>query len=163
MPAPAVIPTPQAYTNVAVVKTFVVNISAHLCGSDRGTLMLGGFPRDQGSALRGGWPRSLRRATAVFGRHRGSYKWVRSTTVNKSACSKQALGCLRAALCLNVLAWNCNNLTARSTMWNRKQTEDASILVLEVKFEKYQKTNRREGGVVQGVSVDQERESRDRR
>jgi hypothetical protein len=47
-------------------------------------------------------------------------------------------------------------------MWNRKQTEDASILVLEVKFEKYQKTNRREGGVVQGVSVDQERESRDR-
>jgi hypothetical protein len=81
--------------------------------------------------------------------------------VNKSACSKQALGCLRVALCLNVLAWNCNNLTARSTMWNRKQTEDASILVLEVKFEKYQKTNRREGGVVQGVSVDQERGEKD--
>lgn len=53
MPAPAVIPTPQAYTNVAVVKTFVVNISAHLYGSDRGTLILGGFPRDQGTALHG--------------------------------------------------------------------------------------------------------------
>lgn len=27
MPAPAVIPAPQAYTNVAVVKTFVVYVS----------------------------------------------------------------------------------------------------------------------------------------
>jgi hypothetical protein len=44
--APAVIPTPQAYTNVAVVKTFVVNISALLYRSGQGTSVLGGFPWD---------------------------------------------------------------------------------------------------------------------
>jgi hypothetical protein len=53
VPAPAVIPTPQAYTNVAVVKTFVVNISALLYGSDQGTAVLGGFPRNRGTTLHG--------------------------------------------------------------------------------------------------------------
>jgi hypothetical protein len=46
VPAPAVIPTPQAYTNVAVVKTFVVNISAHSYWSGQDTSVLGGFPWD---------------------------------------------------------------------------------------------------------------------
>lgn len=42
MPAPAVIPAPQAYTNVAVVKTFVVHVSANLCESGSPTLVLRG-------------------------------------------------------------------------------------------------------------------------
>jgi hypothetical protein len=53
VPAPAVIPTPQAYTNVAVVKTFVVNISALLHGSGQDTSVLGGFPRNRGTTLHG--------------------------------------------------------------------------------------------------------------
>lgn len=53
MPAPAVIPTPQAYTNVAVVKTFVVNISALLYRSGQGTAVLGGFPWDCGTIPHG--------------------------------------------------------------------------------------------------------------
>jgi hypothetical protein len=53
VPAPAVIPTPQAYTNVAVVKTFVVNISALLYRSGQGTSVLGGFPWDWGTTPHG--------------------------------------------------------------------------------------------------------------
>jgi hypothetical protein len=53
VPAPAVIPTPQAYTNVAVVKTFVVNISAFSYWSGQGTSVLGGFPWDWSTTLHG--------------------------------------------------------------------------------------------------------------
>jgi hypothetical protein len=49
----AVIPTPQAYTNVAVVKTFVVNISAHSYWSGQDTVFLGGNPWKYGTAPHG--------------------------------------------------------------------------------------------------------------
>jgi hypothetical protein len=51
--APAVIPTPQAYTNVAVVKTFVVNISAQSYWSGQDTALLGGNPWKCGTAPHG--------------------------------------------------------------------------------------------------------------
>jgi hypothetical protein len=53
VPAPTVIPTPQAYTNVAVVKTFVVNISAHSYWSGQDTVFLGGNPWKYGTAPHG--------------------------------------------------------------------------------------------------------------
>ena len=71
MPAPAVIPTPQAYTNVAVVKTFVVNISAHSYWSGQDTVFLGGNPWKYGTAPHGAVSWSLRRINAAFGWYRG--------------------------------------------------------------------------------------------
>lgn len=102
MPAPAVIPAPQAYTNVAVVKTFVVNVSVNPNRIGRVNCSFEG-------KLSRLWERETVQA-------RSSCLWagplgeMRSTTVNKSACSRQALGGILLLTCLNDLAWNCNNL-----------------------------------------------------
>jgi hypothetical protein len=47
VPPPAVIPAPQAYTNVAVVKTFVVHVSANLCESGSPASVLRGDSWDR--------------------------------------------------------------------------------------------------------------------
>lgn len=103
MPAPAVIPAPQAYTNVAVVKTFVVRVSVFrrltglgqppsLKGNFRGlggpdvAFVCAGRSHSLGEACRFAFSFSSEGGTRFHGLRGG----IRLTTVNKSACSKQA-------------------------------------------------------------------------
>lgn len=94
--------------------------------------------------------------------HRGLYREVRSTTVSKSACSKQALGgfILPCACMLKhgiVTYWRQVTIVEKETDGGHKYSGDQG-------WNPYsRKTTRCESGFAHGVSVDQERESRDRR